>query len=75
MNEEYKIIEDNVFAELHRLWKNSDLLIEIEGPDYIARKEEEIRIKYDLANVPMLPNAQHTDLIEQLRSVFGMYVY
>jgi hypothetical protein len=72
-HEEYKIIEDNVVAELHRLWKNSALLIEIEGSDYIERKENEIRIKYDLANLPMLPNAQYADLVEQIRSVFGMY--
>ena len=72
-HEEYKIIEDNVVAELHRLWKNSALLIEIEGSDYIERKENEIRIKYDLANLPMLPNAQYADLVEQIRSVFGMH--
>jgi hypothetical protein len=74
-HEEYKIIEDNVFAELHKLWKNQALLIELEGPAYIAKKENEIRIKYDLANLPMLPNSTHTDLVEQLRSMFGMYVY
>jgi hypothetical protein len=74
-HEEYKIIEDNVTAELHKLWKNQALLIELEGPDYIVRKENEIRIKYDLANVPLLPNAQYTDLVEQIRSVFVLYDY